>query len=107
MPSLPVSHLRKPIIVGYDDHEPATLNDFQRIHRSHAFFCHCFKTSLHAKPFLQENEFDLHENGPVGGTHFHLETNDNWEWPFEGFLSGYIIIRRTRREWRYNTANPS
>ena len=31
----------------------------------------CFKTSLRAEPFISI-EFDLHENEPVGGTHFHM-----------------------------------
>ena len=33
--------------------------------------CLCYKTSLRAKP-LNENDFDLHENGREDETHFHM-----------------------------------
>ena len=35
-------------------------------------FCLCFKTSPSAKPFIR-NEFDLHSNGLVNETHFHMK----------------------------------
>ena len=33
----------------------------------------CFKASLSAKPFLSENDFDLHEKKTACRTHFHMK----------------------------------
>jgi len=49
-----------------------------------------------------ENDFDLHENEPVGGSHFHMNCfacrlvltqrqKTIRKWPIEGSLFGYII----------------
>ena len=52
--------------------------------------CLCFKTSLRAK--LYENEFDLHEKGYVGKTHFHMN----------GFARRLVFTQRQKatRKWR-------
>ena len=55
-----------------------------------------------------ENEFDLHENEPVGGTHFHLNgfalvltrrQKGTWRWPivvFSRLLHHSIRLNNTR-----------
>ena len=37
--------------------------------------CLCLKTNLLAKPLIYENEFDLHENKPLGVTCFHMNVS--------------------------------
>ena len=46
--------------------------------------CLCFKTSLPAKPFFNEKEFDIHENEHVDGTHFHVN----------GFAQRLVLTQR-------------
>lgn len=36
----------------------------------------CLKTSPREKAFIEKNEFDLHDNGPLGRENFHL--NDSF-----------------------------
>ena len=45
-----------------------------------------FQTSLRAKP-IKLNEFDFHENEPVGGTHFDMNTDTKT--PFDTEAKGY------------------
>ena len=42
--------------------------------------CLCFKTSPRVKPF-KWNKFELHENKPLGSTHFHMN----------GFARGFVF----------------
>ena len=50
--------------------------------------CLCFKTSLSAN-HSNENEFNLHENEPVGGTHFYMN----------GFALRLVLTRRQKGTW--------
>ena len=51
--------------------------------------------SVSKRVFMQnlscENDFDLHENEPVGGTHFHMD----------GFTRRLVLIQRQKatRKW--------
>ena len=40
-----------------------------------------------ASPFIYEDEFDLHENEPVGGTHFHMN----------GFARRPVLTQRQKK----------
>ncbi len=63
---------------------------YLRIGHFRVTLCLCFKTSLRAKPSY-ENEFDLHENGPVG--EFYYQMN--------GFARRLVLKQRHRvtRKW--------
>ena len=41
--------------------------------------------------FSYENEFDLHENEPVGGTHFHMN----------GFALRLVLKQRQKGTWKW------
>jgi len=42
-----------------------------------------------------ENDFDLHENEPVGGTHFHMN----------GFTLRLVLTQRQKATWKWPIIN--